>query len=166
ILPIDADDVAELIREGDTRWLNRGAHDLMNSFPDAVRSESGILRGRSLYGSLPEQLKDSNSFARRLAHIIELRNRYGIATAQQLDVPTVSHKGLLVLVHELAQGAIQATVINFSSDEVAATIQSKHLTPGAGVFDMFDDSDIGVVDELNSFPMTLGPYQGVPVILR
>ena len=44
--------------------------------------------------------------------------------------------------------------------------QSKYLTPGAAVHEMFDDTDIGVVDELNSFPMTLGPYQGVPVILR
>ncbi|MEO7079205.1 MAG: maltose alpha-D-glucosyltransferase, partial [Rhodococcus sp. (in: high G+C Gram-positive bacteria)] len=166
VLPIDAEDVADLIREGDTRWINRGAHDLMDSFPDAVRSESGIPRGRSLYGALPAQLKDPNSFASQLGRIIEIRNRFGIATAQQLDVPTVSHKGLLVMVHELGQGTIQATVINFSSDEVAATIQSKFLTPGAGVFDMFDDSELGVVDELNSFPMTLAPYQGVPVILR
>ena len=83
-----------------------------------------------------------------------------------MDVPTVTHKGLLVLVHDLGQGNIQATVINFSSEDVAATIQSKYLTPGAAVHEMFDDTDIGVVDELNSFPMTLGPYQGVPVILR
>ncbi|AMY23616.1 trehalose synthase [Rhodococcus fascians] len=166
ILPIAADEVEDLIKEGDTRWLNRGAHDLMGYFPDAVRSESGIPRGRSLYGSLPEQLADPQSFARQLARIIELRNKYGIATAQQIDIPTVSHKSLLVMVHELGQGTIQATVLNFSSDEISATIQSKHLVPGTCAIDVFDDNEIATVDELHSFPMNLGPYEGVAVVLR
>ncbi|MBY4127495.1 maltose alpha-D-glucosyltransferase [Rhodococcus fascians] len=166
ILPIDATEVDDLIREGDTRWINRGAHDLMGYFPEAVRSESGIPRGRSLYGSLPEQLADPQSFARQLARIIELRKRFGIATAQQIDIPTVSHKGLLVMVHELGQGTIQATVLNFSSDEISATIQSKHLVPGTCAFDVYDDNEIATVDELNSFPMTLRPYEGVAVVLR
>ncbi|MDI9929643.1 maltose alpha-D-glucosyltransferase [Rhodococcus sp. IEGM 1354] len=166
ILPIAADEVEDLIKEGDTRWLNRGAHDLMGYFPDAVRSESGIPRGRSLYGSLPEQLADPQSFARQLARIIELRNKYGIATAQQIDIPTVSHKSLLVMVHELGQGIIQATVLNFSSDEISATIQSKHLVPGTCAIDVFDDNEIATVDELHSFPMNLGPYEGVAVVLR
>ncbi|TFI44519.1 maltose alpha-D-glucosyltransferase [Rhodococcus sp. 1R11] len=166
ILPIAADEVEDLIKEGDTRWLNRGAHDLMGYFPEAVRSESGIPRGRSLYGSLPEQLADPQSFARQLARIIELRNKYGIATAQQIDIPTVSHKSLLVMVHELGQGTIQATVLNFSSDEISATIQSKHLVPGTCAIDVFDDNEIATVDELHSFPMNLGPYEGVAVVLR
>jgi trehalose synthase len=166
ILPIAADEVEDLIKEGDTRWLNRGAHDLMGYFPDAMRSESGIPRGRSLYGSLPEQLADPQSFARQLARIIELRNKYGIATAQQIDIPTVSHKSLLVMVHELGQGTIQATVLNFSSDEISATIQSKHLVPGTCAIDVFDDNEIATVDELHSFPMNLGPYEGVAVVLR
>lgn len=166
ILPIDAAEVDDLIREGDTRWINRGAHDLMGYFPEAVRSESGIPRGRSLYGSLPEQLTDPQSFARQLARIIELRKRFGIATAQQIDIPTVSHKGLLVMVHELSQGTIQATVLNFSSEEISATIQSKHLVPGTCAIDVYDDNEIATVDELNSFPMTLRPYEGVAVVLR
>ncbi|MGF0312031.1 MULTISPECIES: maltose alpha-D-glucosyltransferase [Nocardiaceae] len=166
ILPIDAAEVDDLIREGDTRWINRGAHDLMGYFPEAVRSESGIPRGRSLYGSLPEQLADPQSFARQLARIIELRKRFGIATAQQIDIPTVSHKGLLVMVHELSQGTIQATVLNFSSEEISATIQSKHLVPGTCAIDVYDDNEIATVDELNSFPMTLRPYEGVAVVLR
>ncbi|KZE98084.1 maltose alpha-D-glucosyltransferase [Rhodococcus sp. EPR-147] len=166
ILPIDAEEVDDLIREGDTRWINRGAHDLMGYFPEAVRSESGIPRGRSLYGSLPEQLADPQSFARQLARIIELRKKFGIATAQQIDIPTVSHKGLLVMVHELGQGTIQATVLNFSSEEISATIQSKHLVPGTTAVDVSDDNEIATVDELNSFPMTLRPYEGVPVVLR
>lgn len=111
-------------------------------------------------------MKDSTSFARQLSRILDVRTRYGIATATQLDVPSVSHKGLLVLVHQLGNGSISATVLNFTGDEIHATVQSKHLTGGATVVDLFTDQDIAVVDELGSFPMTLQPYQGVPVMLR
>ncbi|MGU3433987.1 maltose alpha-D-glucosyltransferase [Actinomycetes bacterium M1A6_2h] len=166
VLPIPADEVSDLIREGDTRWINRGAHDLMGASPDATRSESGIPRGRSLYGTLPDQLSDPSSFARQLGRIIDIRSRFGIATAQQLDIPSVSHKALLVLVHELADGSIQSTVINFSPDEVQATVISKHLTAGASVINLYTDDEIAVVDELGGFPMTLRPYEAVPVILR
>ncbi|BAH52726.1 maltose alpha-D-glucosyltransferase [Rhodococcus opacus] len=166
LLPVPSEDVADLLAEGDTRWINRGAHDLMGVNPDAARSESGIPRGRSLYGSLPVQLQDPNSFARRLARIIDVRNRFGIATAVQLDVPTVSHKGLLVMVHELADASLEVTVLNFTSEEIAATVQSQFLPAGSAAVNLFTDEQIGAVDELHSFPITLAPYEGVPVVVR
>ncbi|MBC2641815.1 MULTISPECIES: maltose alpha-D-glucosyltransferase [unclassified Rhodococcus (in: high G+C Gram-positive bacteria)] len=166
LLPVPSEDVVDLLAEGDTRWINRGAHDLMGVNPDAERSESGIPRGRSLYGSLPVQLQDPTSFARRLARIIDVRNRYGIATAVQLDVPTVSHKGLLVMVHELADASLEVTVLNFTSEEIAATVQSQFLPAGSPAVNLFTDEQIGAVDELHSFPITLAPYEGVPVLVR
>ena len=57
--------------------------------------------GRSLYGPLPDQLEDPSSFARRLSRIIAVRRRHGIATATQVDVPDVSHRAMLVMVHRL-----------------------------------------------------------------
>ncbi|GCE42450.1 maltose alpha-D-glucosyltransferase [Rhodococcus sp. USK10] len=166
LLPVPSEDVADLLAEGDTRWINRGAHDLMGVNPDAERSESGIPRGHSLYGSLPVQLQDPTSFARRLARIIDVRNRFGIATAVQLDVPTVSHKGLLVMVHELADASLEVTVLNFTSEEIAATVQSQFLPAGSPAVNLFTDEQIGAVDELHSFPITLAPYEGVPVVVR
>ncbi|MGW5151533.1 maltose alpha-D-glucosyltransferase [Rhodococcus koreensis] len=166
LLPVPSEDVADLLAEGDTRWINRGAHDLMGVNPDAERSESGIPRGHSLYGSLPVQLRDPTSFARRLARIIDIRNRFGIATAVQLDVPTVSHKGLLVMVHELADASLEVTVLNFTSEEIAATVQSQFLPAGSPAVNLFTDEQIGAVDELHSFPITLAPYEGVPVVVR
>ena len=134
--------------------------------PEAARSESGIPRGTSLYGSLPVQLQDPTSFARGLARIIDVRNRFGIATAVQLDVPTVSHKGLLVMVHELADASLEVTVLNFTSEEIAATVQSQCLPAGSPAVNLFTDEQIGTVDELHSFPITLAPYEGVPVVVR
>ena len=114
MLTVDAAEVADLIAEGDTRWLNRGAHDL-RGVDDPMR-EGQMPPARSLYGTLPEQLADPDSFARRLAQIIEVRRRSGIATATQIDVPDVSHKSELVMVHNLDGHRLQITALNFSPE--------------------------------------------------
>lgn len=97
LLTLDAPSVRHLIADGDTRWINRGADDLMDVVPDAAFSTSGMPRGRSLYGSLASQLGQPNSFAR--------------------------------------------------------------------VADMVTSEEIATVDELLNFPVTLGPYQGVALVI-
>ena len=46
--------------------IHRAAHDLMEVNPDATKSMAGMPCGRSLYGSIPEQLADDTSFTRQL----------------------------------------------------------------------------------------------------
>ena len=101
------------LSSGDTRWIHRSAYDLMDYRPEATESLSKMPRGVSLYGSLPAQLEDRNSFASRLSQILTIRRRHGIATGQQLDVPQVSNKAMLVMVHQLDR-ILQVTVLNFS----------------------------------------------------
>ena len=101
----------------------------MDYRPDATESLMKMPRGISLYGPLPAQLADPNSFARRLAEILAVRKRYGIATSVQLDVPTVSNKAMLVMVHQLSD-AEQVTVLNFSG--CADPRQRDLRAPGAG----------------------------------
>ena len=67
MLTLDAAAVADLIRDGDTRWINRGAHDLIGIENPTQRRWGRLPVGRSLYGTLPEQLHDPGSFASRLA---------------------------------------------------------------------------------------------------
>jgi trehalose synthase len=165
MLTIDPSEVADLIAEGDTRWINRGAHDLMGANPKAQRSEGGLPRARSLYGTLADQLHDRSSFARRLRRIIRIRRQYGIAMATQIDVPVVSHRSLLVMVHRLADTNLEVTVLNFGPERLAGTIRSEHLPPAAKVIDLFRAHQVAVVDDLNSFSLELEPYQGVPLLL-
>ena len=73
--------------------------------PPATQSMAGMPRGRSLYGPIPEQLADDTSFLRQLQAILRVRSHYGIATSRQVDIPEVSHRGMLVLVHELEDEA-------------------------------------------------------------
>jgi trehalose synthase len=160
MLTIDPDQVARLIAEGDTRWINRGAHDLRNVNPGAKRSEAGLPVGRSLYGNLEEQLANGGSFASRLQRIIEVRRAYRIATAAQVDVPEVSHKSMLVMVHRLDDDNLQITALNFAADAINGTVRSEHLPPESKVLDMFTDEEVAHVDDLHSFSLALEGYDG------
>jgi maltose alpha-D-glucosyltransferase/alpha-amylase len=165
ILALDRSSVRELTSQGDTRWINRGAHDLMGTSPDATTSSAGMPRARSLYGPLPEQLKDPDSFARRLQRILAVREENGIATGTLLDVPDVSNRSALVLVNRLKDGSLQVTALNFSGQDIAGSIQSNELPSGANVKDLFSGETVGQVDDLHSFFLELPAYGGTALIL-
>jgi len=128
---------------------------------------AGMPRGRSLYGSIPDQLADDTSFARQLQAILRVRSHYGIATSKQIDIPDVSHRGMLVMVHQLDDpNQFQLTVLNFANEHIAGTVRSKKLPPGARVSDMFTGEEVGVVDDLNSFAMELVPHHGASLLVE
>ncbi len=163
MLTVEATKVADLISEGDTRWINRGAHDL-RGVDDPAR-EGRMPPARSLYGTLPEQLADPASFASRLRAIIEVRRRCGIATSVQVDVPQVSHRSELVMVHRIDDQRLQITALNFSAERLSGTVRSEHLPPGARVTDMFTGDALGTVDDLHSFGLVLDGYQGTSLLI-
>ena len=164
ILTLERSKVSRLVASGDTRWIHRAAYDLMNYQPGATESPSRMPRGTSLYGSLPEQLKDPTSFASRLRDILAVRTRYGIASAVQADVPEVSDKAMLVMAHQLDTRQLQVTVLNFSSRSIAGRVTSDHLTPGAAVIDMCTDQVIAGVDHEHTFAVFLEPHQGMALL--
>ena len=164
MLTVDAAHVADLIADGDTRWINRGAHDL-RGVDDPARA-GRMPPASSLYGTLPQQLADPASFASQLRAIIEVRRRFDIATAVQVDVPNVSHRAELVMVHRLKDDSHQITVLNFGSEALNGTVRSKHLPPGATVTDMFTAETVATVDDLHSFGLELEAYQGTSLLVR
>ena len=167
MLTLPPAEVSDLLVSGDTRWINRPAHDLMGVNPRATRSAAGMPRGTSLYGSLPEQLDDETSFARQLQAILAVRDRYGIAVSRQIDVPDVAHRGMLVLVHQLADpDQLALTVLNFANEAVSGTVRSEHLVPGSEVLDMFADDPIATVDDLSSLHVELHPHGGMALLVR
>ncbi|GAA2093322.1 maltose alpha-D-glucosyltransferase [Microlunatus panaciterrae] len=172
MLTLERKQVSWLLSTGDTRWIHRAAYDLLDYRPDAHESLSKMPRGVSLYGSLPSQLEDENSFACRLRDILEVRKRYGIATSNQVDVPQVSHPGMLVMVHELAEQPgregfhqIQVTVLNFSAEAISGSVISEYLEPGGVVIDMFTDDPIAEIDNLHSFAVSLEAHEGLSLLV-
>ncbi|MBG6239954.1 trehalose synthase [Mycetocola sp. CAN_C7] len=172
MLPLPAAEVQDLIAEGDTRWVHRGAHDLMDVDPDATVSSSGMPRGRSLYGSLPTQLADEGSFATSVSRILSIRSALGIDVGSQLDIPDVAHPGMLVMVHRLDGGdttlddaQIQVTVLNFTGESIEGTVRSSSLIARRPVIDAESGLEIGRVDDLESFSVHLEPYAGLCLLI-
>jgi maltose alpha-D-glucosyltransferase/alpha-amylase len=167
MLTIEPDDVKALIRDGDTRWINRGAHDLIGLGGSQRRGWGLLPAGRSLYGTLPDQLRDPNSFASRLSRVIEIRRRHEIHLADQLDVPDVPHRAMLVLIHRLPSGQQHVLAMNFSEEDISGTVRSEALVPHSVVTDMFGGwYGEASVDELNSFYLTLGPFEAFSLLVQ
>ena len=95
-----------------------------------------------------------------------MRRRSGIATAVQVDVPQVSHRAELVMVHRIDDDTQQITALNFSGEQLSGTVRSEHLPPGATVTDMFTGEELTAVDDLHSFVLVLGPYRGTSLLVR
>ena len=157
-LVLGKDQVAKLLADGDTRWINRGAYDLMGVNPRAAGSVSGMPTARSLYGALPKQLKDPGSFASRLGKMLAVREKYGLAAAKQLAIPEVFHQGLVV-------GGVQVTAINFSAEKISGAVSSEHFVAGADVIDMMTDERSAAVDDRQRLPIALDGYQGVSLLI-
>jgi trehalose synthase len=165
MLTLERSQIARLLETGDTRWIHRAAYDLMDYQPRATESTSEMPRGRSLYGSLPEQLRTRTSFVSRLRDILAIRRRYGIATSTQIEIPAVSNKALLGMVHRLDSGHIQLTALNFSKHPISDRVVSEHFVADAAVIDMFTDKKLGTIDSGRAFTIGLNPHQGISLLI-
>jgi trehalose synthase len=159
-LPLAPTEVAELVAEGDTRWINRGAYDLMDVNAKTKVSADGLPKARSLYGSLAEQLGQPDSFVMQLKHLLAVRQAYGIAAGRQIAVPPVTAKGLLIMLHELpdARGT-QITALNFGATAIEETIMVPDTTPGP-VVDMLNEKIVGDLSANGEVVVRLQPYEG------
>ncbi|EJL04399.1 MULTISPECIES: maltose alpha-D-glucosyltransferase [Pseudomonas] len=160
-LPLPAEQVEHLMGDGDTRWIHRGAYDLVDLNPDAVLSAGQMPRPKTLYGSLPSQLKDPDSFVSQLRKILAARRAYDIAASRQILVPDVEHPGLLIMVHELPTGkGTQITALNFGSTQITETLHLPNIAPGP-VVDIINERVEGDLTPEGEFTITLDAFEGL-----
>ena len=160
-LPLPAELVAHLMLDGDTRWIHRGAYDLVDLNPEAELSEGQMPRAKTLYGSLTSQLKDHDSFASQLKRILAARRSYDIAASRQILIPDVEHPGLLIMVHELPAGkGTQITALNFGSTAITETLHLPNIAPGP-VVDIINERVEGDLTPEGEFTITLDAYEGL-----
>ncbi len=165
-LPLERTQVAHLMGDGDTRWIHRGAYDLINSNPDATDSAAGIPRARALYGPIDAQLQDPHSFASQLRHLLAVRERYELYAARQLAIPDVQSPGLLVMVHELPDALVtQVTLLNFGADPVDEVVHLENIRAGTLV-DMLSDETVGNVTTSGDLPVQLPAYTGKSYLVQ
>lgn len=115
-LPVSGEEVDKRTTDGDFRWHNRGGVDLMGANPEATASAFGLPRAKALYGTLPEQLKDPDSFASRMKTLLAARRKYRIAQGELLAVPEPCGPGLCVLILKLPDYPVAVTVLNFARE--------------------------------------------------
>ncbi len=159
-LTLPAEAVADRMADGDTRWINRGAYDLMDVNPTATHSEAGLPRARALYGSLPEQLRTPGSFVSELRRLLDVRRRYRLYASRQIAVPDVQSPGLLILVHELPDNlGVEVTALNFSLEPVEEMITLPGLS-NLPVRELLQDEEAGRIDEHGRFWARLQGHEG------
>ncbi|RML39401.1 Trehalose synthase [Pseudomonas savastanoi pv. glycinea] len=154
-LTLPAEQVDHLMQDGDTRWIHRGAYDLVDLDPEAEFSAGDMPRPKTLYGSLVSQLQRPDSFASQLKKILAVRRAYDIAASRQILIPDVEHPGLLVMVHELPAGkGTQITALNFSSETIVETLHLPGIAPGP-VVDIINERVEGDLTDQGEFTITL-----------
>ncbi len=160
-LPLAADDVEHLMQDGDTRWIHRGAYDLVDLNPDAELSAGQMPRSTSLYGSLNSQLLDPESFASQLQKILAVRRAYDIAASRQILVPDVENPALLIMVHDLPAGkGTQITALNFGATPITETLNLPGIAAGM-VVDIINERVEGDLTAEGEFTITLDAYEGL-----
>jgi trehalose synthase len=167
-LTLPTSSVKDRLADGDTRWINRGAYDLLGANPAATRSAAGLPKAVSLYGPLPEQLQKPDSFASRLARLLKARADLKLYAARQVDVPSVRSKGLLVMVHELPDGGgIEVTAINFGPEPVDEVVTVRQAAAGAKAVDALDPTT-GPIDvgESGATHIRLAGYEGRALVIK
>ncbi|MGB7963242.1 MAG: maltose alpha-D-glucosyltransferase [Propionicimonas sp.] len=163
-LPLDRAAVSELISGGDTRWIERGAYDLLGGESAPTHSSSGMPLATALYGSLPDQLAAPASFVSKLAALLAVRKQNGIASGALLDVPDVPVRSMLVLVNRLESGTVQITALNFAPVEITGRVHSPHL-PSGTVIDLGSGRTLDTVDDRGGFTVTLPAFGGLAMIV-
>ena len=160
-LTLPAEHVAHLMTDGDTRWIHRGAYDLVGLDPEAEFSAGNMPRPKTLYGNLVDQLQRPDSFASQLKKILAVRRAYDIAASKQILIPDVEHPGLLLMVHELPAGkGTQITALNFSNEPIVETLHLPGIAAGP-VVDIINERVEGDLTEAGEFTITLDPYEGL-----
>lgn len=165
-LPLPGALVRTLLADGDTRWINRGAYDLFGANPSAQRSAAGLPRARSIYGSLLQQLKSSDSFAAQLRKLLRIRAEYRLNEATQIDVPAARAPGLLLLLHQLpAARGLEITALNFGGVRVEESVSIAPGMPGAEVIDLLTDRSAGRLSPDRKVSLALGPHEGAVLLI-
>jgi trehalose synthase len=167
-LTLPASAVRARIADGDTRWINRGAYDLIGSNPKATRSAAGLPRAVALYGSLPQQLQDPGSFASQLERLLKVRAGLKLYAAHLVEAPEVKSPGLLVLVNELPETeGLEVTAINFGAQAIDETVAVRGAGANSRAVDAINPQapalELGAGGGL---PLHLDPYEGKVLRVR
>jgi trehalose synthase len=176
-LPVPASEVSStLTAGGDWRWLNRGAVDLMNYQPNATQSAVLQLpKAQELYGPLPTQLQNPNSFASQIKQMLEARAKYGIQNATMNAVPPTGNQAVAVYAMTLPNStSLAITALNYGRTPNTVQIDLTQIPPGipasqlAGqtALDIISQQNAGVVSNAGQLTIDLDSLTGRTLVIQ
>lgn len=165
-LPLHEDQIKEKVADGDYRWVNRGAYDLMGVNPGTKKSLTGLPCAQMLYGTLPDQLKDKNSFASKLKKLLAVRKKYKIHISEQIAVPTPKNTGVVIMIHKLpGNDDIEITAVNFGRKPADEKIKLDVLKKKSCV-NLISGKSEGKAGNDGVFELKLRSLQGKVLLFR
>jgi maltose alpha-D-glucosyltransferase/alpha-amylase len=175
-LPIPAESVpGNLTAGGDWRWINRGAVDLMNNNPSATTSAVlQIPKAQTLYGDLPTQLTNPNSFAGQIKQILAARKHYNIAGATMNAIPPTGNKAVAVYAMTLPSGDLAITALNYGRSFNSVQVDLTQIPPGipasqvAGesALEIITNQTVGVVNNAGTLTVNLDALAGQTIVVH
>jgi hypothetical protein len=147
--------------------VNRGAVDLLGVNTGASESAFGLPRTRSLYGSLPEPLKDPDLFSMQLKRMLAARKKVHIDQAKLIAVPETNNSSVCILIMRVPDRTeIIVTALNFSREPVEEKIDQgvKELSAlefgGKEVFDCMAKKAEGAAGGDGKIMLSLSGWSG------
>jgi trehalose synthase len=163
-LEVQPEDLGSWLDDRDYRWMNRGGFDLMGVNPAADASRSGLPRAAAIYGTLPEQLRDPNSFASQLKRMLRARRASRIAFSKLVSVPEVDSRSVVVMLLKRPEDTGWViTALNFGQEPVNDTIRLPQVAGKSMrlIFSTHREKAKGIqISDDGGFSLALGPIQG------
>jgi trehalose synthase len=163
-LLVQPDDLGSWLDDRDYRWMNRGAFDLMGVNPGAKASRNGLPRAVAIYGTLPEQLRDPNSFASQLKRMFRARKASRLAFSKLMSVPEVDSRGVVVMLLQRPEDLRWIiTAVNFGREPVADGVRLPQLAGRSLrlIFSTHREKAKGIqISDQGDFTLDLGPIKG------
>lgn len=166
-LPLKKEQIQTLLsKDQDARWANRGAYDLLGLYPNVKESKFGLARAVTLYGPLPQQLKDPNSYASNLKKILGLRKDYALPLATLVSIFDTQAKDVYLALYKLPQTNNHLLIAcNFGNQKRKETLAHDHFQEkrARSIMEKRSVKKEASSDELE---LTLDPYEGKAILLQ
>ena len=174
-LPLPVESVPAALTAGaDWRWINRGGVDLMGASAKTTTA-IGLPEAQALYGPLPQQLQDPNSFASRLKTMLSARAQYRISEATMNAVPPVNNPSVVVLAMTLPNSQnLAITALNYGRAATSIEVDLTQVPPGipaaslAGVatVDIVSGQSAGAVSATGGLRIDLEAIAGRTIVVQ
>jgi maltose alpha-D-glucosyltransferase/alpha-amylase len=175
-LPVGVGDIPGNLTSGnDWRWINRGAVDLLGGNPGVHNSAFRLPKAKTLYGPVPEQLRDPESFASQIKRMLAARKQYRIHEATIISVPNTGNPGVILLVMTLPDnGGLAITALNYGRRAASVKVDLTRFSPSIpaasiaaqAARDVVREHDAGLVTRSGRLNIDLAELSARTLVVR